>query len=118
MWNSFIKVVPKSAIRLFIFLFDFTAPRAREAGTNEAIDEIKGEKGGQHVKEDFFPQDHDETDEQGDADGLGKSALRTQAQRFEARIFYGADHHRRQKDQDHGDKIVPFAEGLFVFIEM
>src|ERR1700722_7019767 len=82
------------AVRLVVFLFDFTPPRARETWTHKAINQIRGEKRGQNVVKNFLAQNQNATDEESAGEYLQKSRGRAQAKPLETRITHGADHHR------------------------
>ena len=43
------------AVRLVVFLFDFTPPRAREAWAHETVNQIRGEKQQAGRNKEFFP---------------------------------------------------------------
>jgi len=57
------------AVRLVVFLFDFTPPRARETWTHKAINQIRGEKRGQNVVKNFLLKDEQRPKEDGSANG-------------------------------------------------
>src|ERR1700679_1864459 len=106
-----------SRVRLVVILFNFTPPCAREAWSDETVNQICGEKCGQNIIKNFLAQNQNTADEQRAGDYFKKRRGRTQAESFETRITHGPDHHRRQKNQDGGEQIIPVAETFFLFVE-
>src|SRR5260221_13591247 len=49
---------------LFFFFFDFVANFAGDTRTDEAVNEVQREHGGQDVIEDFLAQDEDQAEDQ------------------------------------------------------
>src|SRR6266403_981733 len=99
--------------------FDLTADLARDARTNEAIDQVKREKRRQDVGEnlDLFVQDENQSDEQCCKDRLEEGAGRAQTEGFETGVPDRAHHHRREEQEHGGQKILPVSEGPVLLIE-
>src|SRR5262245_37029145 len=56
------------------FFLDFMPPRAREAWPHETVNQIRGEKRGQHVVKNLFLQNQNAAGEQRHEDGFDKGA--------------------------------------------
>src|ERR1039458_4912079 len=113
-WVSAMSVL---RLRLVFVLFDFLAPGAGNMRADKAVEQIAGEEQRQDVIQNFLLQNQQAADEQSRDDHLQKGRGRAQPQRFKARIFHFADHHRGKKYQHHRQQVAPGAEVFFFLVQ-